>query len=124
MLFPFYGLFPQLFLFENDTSNICWGMAVMPLKVGSRAILQIKPSANQLYTTINEYSMPNNVFQIQVKSVEVVWNDSLEKLYFPSGQESLIRRKVKDQLLWGLARKTLTDKNVDFLHWSEEVSCS
>lgn len=57
----------------------------------------------------------------QVKSVEVVWNDSLEKLYFPSGQERLIRRKVKDQLLWGLARKTLTDKNVDFLHWSDEV---
>ena len=77
-----------------------------------------------LYTTNNDYSMPNNVFKFQVKSVEVVWNDSLEKLYFPSGQESLIRRKVKDQLLWGLARKTLTDKNVDFLHWSEEVSCS
>ena len=49
---------------------------------------------------------------------------SLEKLYFPiqSGHEDLIRRKVKDQMLWGLSRKTLTDKNVDFLGWSGEVS--
>jgi hypothetical protein len=50
-----------------------------------------------------------------------MWHDSLEKVYFPSGQENLIRRKVKDQMLWGLSRKTLTDKNVDFLCWSDEV---
>ncbi|XP_063675760.1 uncharacterized protein LOC134812309 [Bolinopsis microptera] len=60
---------------------------------------------------------------VTIKSVEVMWRNSLEKLYFPiqNGHEDLIRRKVKDQMLWGLSRKTLTDKNVDFLGWSEEI---
>ena len=38
-----------------------------------------------------------------------------------STPDILVRRKVKSEMLWGLSRKTLADKNTDFLHWSEEV---
>eukprot|EP00116_Pleurobrachia_bachei_P006814 sb/3467076/ len=62
-------------------------------------------------------SLPLN----QVDYVEVNWNGSLEPLFFPQQPEATIRRKVKDELLWGLKRGSKTDKRKDLLLWGEAV---
>ena len=45
----------------------------------------------------------------------------MERVYFPTDPVHYVRRKVKEELKWGLKRKSLADKSKDFLQWAHEV---
>lgn len=43
-------------------------------------------------------------------------------MYYPIPKNGHVRNKIKEELKWGLDRKSKSDKQRDFLLWSEEVS--
>ena len=57
----------------------------------------------------------------QVGSVEIQWKGHLEKVYYPMPKSGGVRNKIKEELKWGLDRKSKFDKQRDFLMWSSEV---
>jgi len=59
--------------------------------------------------------------KLKVDSVEVQWQGHLEKVYYPIPKNGQVRNKIKEELKWGLDRKSKSDKQRDFLLWSEEI---
>ena len=59
--------------------------------------------------------------KLKVGSVEVQWKGHLEKVYYPIPKEGHVRNKIKEELKWGVDRKSKFDKQKDFLIWSQEV---
>ena len=49
------------------------------------------------------------------------WKGHLEKVYYPIPKSGSIRNKIKEELKWGIDRKSKFDKQKDFLIWSSEV---
>ena len=60
----------------------------------------------------------------QVGSVEVQWKGHLEKVYYPIPKSGQVRNKIREELKWGIDRKSKFDKQRDFLIWSQEVKYS
>ena len=54
--------------------------------------------------------------------MEIQWKGHLEKVYYPMPKCGGVRNKIKEELKWGLDRKSKFDKQRDFLMWSSEVS--
>lgn len=117
----------HLLVLKDSTDHLREDEAQEVREIASAATFKgynvLKKISNE--ATDKRISLPNIDEQLEkdvnADCVEIMCNGSLEKLYFPNTCESLLRRKVKDIMLWGLSRKTQTDKNVDFLCWAEEI---
>ena len=49
-----------------------------------------------------------------------MWNGSLKKLNFRKPSED-IREKIRTEMVWNIKRGSQTDKQKDFVMWSQEV---
>ncbi|KAL5265436.1 hypothetical protein ACHWQZ_G006224 [Mnemiopsis leidyi] len=59
--------------------------------------------------------------KLKVGSVEVQWKGHLEKVYYPIPKSGQVRNKIREELKWGIDRKSKFDKQRDFLIWSQEI---
>ena len=53
--------------------------------------------------------------------MEIQWKGHIEKVYYPIPRDGNVRNKVREEMKWGIDRKSKVDKQRDFLVWSQEV---